>query len=315
MMRLTLVLLWILISAPLAVAQSLKEIRIGSSDITVSNLCTFYARDRKFFEAEGIDVKIIIVKTEAALAALGVGDLDYSTLSTSSIEATLKGMPLRLIAVTNRQPLLGLLVRKGINSVSELRGKKLSISSFGGAIYGAAVYLLKNHGLKPKEDVTILAGGSNSARAAALRQGAVDAALLSSPDDIRAAGEGFRILLDVGSDYRLPWGGVSTTVAKIRGNPAEVEKVLRAVLRATKAITEPRNQDDVTSWMGKFFKLNRAMSDEFYRRLVPSLSPTGFVERDKIKLVIDNAVERGLTDKPLDPDAVTDFSIARQLRF
>jgi len=312
---LSLLCFWILIFAPSAGAQPLKEIRIGSSDITVSNLCTFYARDRKFFEAEGMDVKIIIVKTEAALAALGVGELDYSTLSTSSIEATLKGMPLRLIAVTNRQPLLGLLVRKGINSVSELRGKKLSISSFGGAIYGAAVYLLKNHGLKPKEDVTILAGGSNSARAAALKQGAVDAALLSSPDDIRAAGEGFRILLDVGSDYRLPWGGVSTTTGKIRGSPPEVEKVLRAVLRATRAITELRNKDEVTSWIGKFFKLDRAMAEEFYRRLVPSLNPGGITERDKIKLVIDNAVERGLTDKPLDPDAVVDFSIAKQLRF
>ena len=312
---LSLLYFWILIFAPSAGAQPLKEIRIGSSDITVSNLCTFYARDRKFFEAEGMDVKIIIVKTETALAALGVGELDYSTLSTSSIEATLKGMPLRLIAVTNRQPLLGLLVRKGINSVSELRGKKLSISSFGGAIYGAAVYLLKNHGLKPKEDVTILAGGSNSARAAALKQGAVDAALLSSPDDIRAAGEGFRILLDVGSDYRLPWGGVSTTTGKIRGSPPEVEKVLRAVLRATRAITELRNKDEVTSWIGKFFKLDRAMAEEFYRRLVPSLNPGGITERDKIKLVIDNAVERGLTDKPLDPDAVVDFSIAKQLRF
>jgi hypothetical protein len=30
--------------------------------------------------------------------------------------------------------------------------------------------------------------------------------LLSSPDDIRVAAEGFRILLDVGSDYRLPGG-------------------------------------------------------------------------------------------------------------
>ena len=57
------------------------------------------------------------------------------------------------------------------------------------------------------------------------------------------------------------------------------------------------------------------MSDEFYRRLIPSLNPSGIVERDKIKLVIDSAIERGLTDKPLDPDAVTDFSIAKQLRF
>src|SRR6266436_6375300 len=67
--------------------------------------------------------------------------------------------------------------------------------------------------------------------------------------------------------------------------------------------------------VGKFFNLDEKVSDEFYRRLIPSLNPSGIVERDKIKLVIDSAIERGLTDKPLDPDAVTDFSIAKQLRF
>src|SRR5207244_13614020 len=69
----------------------------------------------------------------------------------NGVAATLNGMPLRLIAVTNRQPLLGLLVRKGINSVSELRGKKLSISSFGGAIYGAAVYLSRTTASSPRK--------------------------------------------------------------------------------------------------------------------------------------------------------------------
>ncbi len=310
-----LAILWIVFVSHSAAAQSLKEIRIGSSNISVTNVCAFYARDRKFFEAEGFDAKIIIVKTEAALAALSAGDLDYSTLSTSSIEATLKGMPLRVIAVTNKHPLLGLVVRKGINSVADLRGKKLSVSSFGGATYGAAVYLLKNHGLRPKEDVTILAGGTNSIRIAAVKQGTVDAVLLSSPEDIKAAAEGLRILVDVGNDYRLPWGGISATQVKIRRSGAETEKFVRAVLRATRAITEPQNKNDVTSWVGKFFNLDEKVSDEFYRRLIPSLNPSGIVERDKIKLVIDSAIERGLTDKPLDPDAVTDFSIAKQLRF
>ena len=315
MLAMTLAILWIVFASHSAAAQSLKEIRIGSSNISVTNVCAFYARDRKFFEAEGFDAKIIIVKTEAALAALAAGDLDYSTLSTSSIEATLKGMPLRVIAVTNKHPLLGLVVRKGINRVADLRGKKLSVSSFGGATYGAAVYLLKNHGLRPKEDVTILAGGTNSIRISAVKQGTVDAALLSSPEDIKAAAEGLPILVDVGNDYRLPWGGISATQTKIRRSGAETEKFVRAVLRATRAITEPQNKNDVTSWVGKFFNLDEKVSDEFYRRLIPSLNPSGIVERDKIKLVIDSAIERGLTDKPLDPDAVTDFSIAKRLRF
>ena len=52
-----------------------------------------------------------------------------------------------------------------------------SVSSFGGAVYGAALYLLRNNGLRPKEDVSLLAGGTNSARIALLKQGLVDAAL------------------------------------------------------------------------------------------------------------------------------------------
>ena len=196
-----LALLLLMSSAVFAPAQTLREVRLGSTDITVSNFCSFYARDRKFFEAEGLDMKMVIIKTEAALAAMATGDLDYSTLSTSSVEGTLKGMPLRLLAVTNRYPLLGLVVRKGINSVGDLKGKKLSVSSFGGAVYGAALYLLRNNGLRPKEDVSLLAGGTNSARIALLKQGLVDAALITAPDDLRAlaSGEGYRILVDVGS--------------------------------------------------------------------------------------------------------------------
>jgi NitT/TauT family transport system substrate-binding protein len=298
-----------------ASAQALKEVRLGSTDITVSNFCSFYARDRKFFEADGLDMKMVIIKTEAALAAMASGDLDYSTLSTSSVEGTLKGIPLRLLAVTNRYPLLGLVVRKGINSVADLKGKKLSVSSFGGAVYGAALYLLRSHGLRPKEDVAILAGGTNPARIATLKQGLVDAALITAPDDLRALGEGYRILVDVGSDYRLPWGGISTSQNKIRRNPGEAERFLRAVMRGVRAITDPQNKADVTSWIGRFFKLDENLADDFYRRLVPSLNPSGVVERDKIKLIIDSAVERGLTDKALDPDAVVDFSIVKQLRF
>ena len=300
---------------PAASSAQLKEIRIGSSNISVTNLASFYARDRKFFEAEGFDVKMIIIKTEAALPALAAGDLDYSTLSTSAIEAALKGMPLRVIAVTNKHPMLGLVVAKGIQDISQLRGRKMSVSSFGGATYGAALHLLKTHGLRPKQDVTILAGGSNSVRVQALKQNAVDAVLLSSPEDIKAAAEGFRILLDVGNDYRLPWGGISATKSKIDRNGPEVEKFVRAVLRATRALMEPQNKNDVTNWLGKFFNLEPKLSEEFYRRLIPSLNPSGVVERDKIKMVIDSAVERGLTDKPLDPDAVVDFSIPKKLVF
>lgn len=306
------VLVFSLDDFPAVEAQALKEIRIGTSDVTSTNFSIYYAKDRRFFEKEGLDPKMIIVKAEAILAALSAGELGYTTFSTSAVEATLVGMPFRLVAVANEQPVWGLVVPNSINQVSELRGKKIGVSSFGGTIYSGAVYVLKHFGLNPK-DVTFLAIGNTVARVAALKKGLIDAAVIAAPGDILAAKEGFKILLDVGSVYRAPMGGVSTTASKINENPAEVRKVVRAVVGASRAIKNPSNKDNVVDYIGTLFKLDKASAEEFYRRLLPSLSTTGVVDKDKIKLVIDSAVERGLTSNPPDPNRLVDFSFAREL--
>ena len=81
MISVALALLLVALVPGFASAQALKEARLGSTDITVSNFCSFYARDRKFFEAEGLDMKMVIIKTEAALAAMASGDLDLWTMN------------------------------------------------------------------------------------------------------------------------------------------------------------------------------------------------------------------------------------------
>jgi len=93
------VLVVLIFPAKSGLAAQLAEVRIGSSDISFSNFSTFYARDRGLFEREGIDAKLILVKTEAAVAAQSAGDLDYTTFSTSVIDAAVKGIPARLVAI------------------------------------------------------------------------------------------------------------------------------------------------------------------------------------------------------------------------
>jgi len=294
-------------------AQTLQEIRIGSTVIGFSSLMSYFARDRKFFEREGLDAKIIYAQTNVGLAALNAGNFDYSNLSTSAVEATLRGMPLRLIAVTNAEPLWGIVVRKGITQVSDLKGKKMGVSSFGGTSYSAALYVLKHFGLRPKEDVAILATGGTTERIAALKQTAIDAAVIPAPGDMKAEQEGFKILLDAGSVYKLPNGGMSTTVAKIKQNPAEVRKVVRALVLATKFFVDPQNKVEVTKYLSRVFSLDASGTEEFYRRLIPSLSPSGVVEMDKVKLIVDSAVERGLINKPVEPETLVDFSFTKGL--
>jgi len=100
-------LMWLMAFPRAGAAQALQEIRIGSSVIGFSSLMSYCARDLKFFEREGLDAKIIYAQTNVGLAALTAGNFDYSNLTTSAVEATLRGMPLRLIAVTNAEASLG----------------------------------------------------------------------------------------------------------------------------------------------------------------------------------------------------------------
>lgn len=294
-------------------AQALQEIRIGSSVIGFSSLMSYFARDFKFFEREGLDAKIIYAQTNVVLAALTAGNFDYTNLATSAVEATLRGMPLRLIAVTNAEPLWGIVVRKGVTQLSDLKGKKLGVSSFGGTSYSAALYVLKHFGLRPKEDVVLVATGGTTERIAALKHASIDAAIIPAPGDMKAEQEGFEILMDAGTVYKLPNGGMSTTATKIRQNPAEVRRVVRALVLATKFFVEPQNKTEVTKYLTRVFNLDPASTEEFYRRFVPSLSATGMVEMDKIKLIIDGAIDRGLINKTVEPESLVDFSFAKAL--
>jgi NitT/TauT family transport system substrate-binding protein len=292
-------------------AQTLQEIRIGSSVIGFSSLMSYFARDLKFFEREGLDAKIIYAQTNVVLAALTAGNFDYTNLATSAVEATLRGMPLRLIAVTNAEPLWGIVVRKDVTQLAELKGKKLGVSSFGGTSYSAALYVLKHYGLRPKEDVVLVATGGTTERIAALKHGSIDAAIIPAPGDMKAEQEGFKILMDAGTVYKLPNGGMSTTATKIKQNPAEVRRVVRALVLATKFFIEPQNKTEVTKYLTRVFNLDPGSTEEFYRRFVPSLSPTGMVEMDKIKLIVDGAIDRGLINKPVEPERLVDFSFAK----
>jgi NitT/TauT family transport system substrate-binding protein len=306
----------ILTCSTLIEAQPVKEILIGSSTISFANISTYYARDRGFFLKEGLDPKIVIVKTEVALAALANGDLDYTTLTTSTIEAAVKGMPVRLIAVKSTQPVWGLVVHKDIRGINDLRGKKVGISSYGGASYAAVLYVLRYYGLEPKKDVTVLATGSTSARMAALKNRSIDGALIAAPGDLIATTVGdFKILLDVGTIYKLPMGGMSTTLLKLKESAPEVKKVVRAVVQGTRSLIDPQNKEEVIKYISTLFALDRSLAVELYRRLIPSIAPAGLIERDKIRLVIEGSVDRGVADKPIDPDKVADFSFVRDLGF
>ncbi len=67
-------------AVPATAVQALKKIRIGISQITCTK-SIHYVKDWKFFERDGLDRKMITVKTKAIVAALAARLLGYTTFT------------------------------------------------------------------------------------------------------------------------------------------------------------------------------------------------------------------------------------------
>src|SRR5262245_45571243 len=93
------------------------------------------------------------------------------------------GLPVKVVACFVPAPVFALVARPEVNSVQELKGKTVGISTFGGlSIFGARV-ITKHFGLDPDKDIKFVAVGAVEGRFIRLIQGQIDAAILAPPLD------------------------------------------------------------------------------------------------------------------------------------
>jgi ABC-type nitrate/sulfonate/bicarbonate transport system substrate-binding protein len=139
------------------------------------------------------------MKPQVAMQGLIAGDVGYTTALGSTIRAAIRGVPLWVVMTIADKPLFALIVQPGINSVEELKGKSLGISSFGASTDTYARALLRRYKLIPNENVKILALGGGTNRIAAMETGAIDAALIEAPYNVMLERKGFRKILSSGT--------------------------------------------------------------------------------------------------------------------
>jgi hypothetical protein len=91
---------------------------------------------------------------------------------------------------------LSLMADPAIDSVAELRGKKVAVDTYSG--YASALFdILKSAGLDHRHDVMVTLAGATNLRFEKLIEGRFSATLLGSPFDILAEAQGFKRLVRV----------------------------------------------------------------------------------------------------------------------
>jgi len=298
-------------------AQSgLKKVRMGSSSTNVSFLAIYTALHRGFFKDEGIDLEIVFMPANLASAAVLNGDLDYNGAVTGTIGAAVRGQPMKVLLFTVAKPLLFLMSKKDIKDIKQLKGKKIAGSSPGGSATLLANQALKQIGLEPGKDVSVLQMSGNAAsRYAVLESGIVDASLLSVPENIIAQEKGYHELLFLGDIVEFPQNGFGTSEKRIRENPDEVYRMVRATLRGLQFVWEKNNQEAVTNILMKQWKVNdRKMAAEMARQVNRVLTKDAYVKPESVQVLIDLARDSAKVTKPVSVADVVDYTFLDKAR-
>src|ERR1044071_790273 len=162
-------------------AASAKPVVIAHAAMNARVAPLWVARERGFFTKYGISADTIFVRGAPTLvAAMQANEIDVGyTGGTAVVGAVANGADLKVLSAFTNRVTYDLMVRPGIKTPEDLRGKKFGIQSIGGTVWMGAILALEHLGLDPERDkIAIIAAGDQSVLAQAVAQGTIDATVL-----------------------------------------------------------------------------------------------------------------------------------------
>jgi len=208
-----------------------ENIKIGVPSITITTMPLVVAKDAGFFQQEGFTVELVVIPAAMNIKVLLSGDIQYATTVGSAVVAAVRGINVRTVMVFVEKPLLDLVGAPGVNSIEQLKGKPVGISSRGGLHDVAMRRILSGSGIDPAQ-VAILTVGAQGAMFAAVKTGRIAAGLLNPPFNFIANQEGMKSLAFAGNFVRLPSTGIVTLAETLERSPEQARRVTRALARA-----------------------------------------------------------------------------------
>jgi ABC-type nitrate/sulfonate/bicarbonate transport system substrate-binding protein len=225
-------------TAPAATsAAPLEAIKIKApyTAISVAQSPVWVAKEAGLFDKYGLDAELDYIRTSTTLtSAMLSGEVQIAAAAEEAvISADLGGADLVMIASGPIRLLFSIYVKAGINSVSDLKGKKLGVTRTGASTDFAARYVLTHNNLSPERDVSILQMNGVPEILAGLKAGAIDAGVLSPPTTFTAKKAGFKELIDVSQqDLAFYQGPIIVRKSWLKDHREEARRYLKAYCAA-----------------------------------------------------------------------------------
>jgi NitT/TauT family transport system substrate-binding protein len=288
------------------------KIRIAVANLNVSFLVSRVAQKKGFFKDEGFEAEIIRMSPPVSVASLVSAELDYTTIFGSVVRAAVRGLPVKVLASFVDGSTHALIAQPGIKSVKELRGKTLGVGTVGDTSDVAARMMIKHYGIDPEKEMKIVAIGRDYARLAALKEKLVDVAVVAPPVDAQGKKMGFNFLSRAYDIFRFPFIGLCASEKKIKEQPDEARRTLKALVRANRYMREdPAGTIQILMEWGK---VDREIATAAYDGSVAVINPDGTILEEGLRLVIEQAKTEAKITRQVSPSEVSDVTILRAVQ-
>jgi len=288
----------------------LTKLKAAYSAESSWSLATWVAYDGGFFKKYGLDVDLVLIRSAATItAALLAGEAPMIQLGgNGTIQAALQGAD--SVNILTLVPLIpqSLVVTPDIKSAEDLKGKKFGVSRFGALSDLVIRRYLRNFGLDPAKDVTIVQIGGIPEQLAAMKAGAISGGSMSPPVLTAAKKAGFKELADFESlNYKYPATVIASTKSFIQRQRATALNFLRGEIEGIHAIKTQKNF--AVNVLKKYMRISDPeILEEGYRYALRFIQPRPFPTLDETRAVLDE-----LKRPEARPENFVDLSLMQEL--
>mgnify|MGYP001169990337 FL=1 len=272
-----------------SLANGADKIRLAVPDVGGQFITFPLAQSRGFLQQEGVDAEIILIRGNAALAAVVAGDVDYTVGIPQGVRGALIGLPLKIVACFEPSSSLMLLTVSRVKSVGELKGKTIAVGAVGGAPTRIARAILKHFNVNPDKDINFISVGAAQARMALMRQGLADAAMVPPPFDFEGKKLGYNVVAKTYEVLSFPQSGLTLHAKRLREKPDEIKRMIKAGIKANGYIRA--NREGTIKFLMQWQRGNGEIAAVTYESIWRVYNPDGNLPMDGFGLVVQDTKE------------------------
>jgi ABC-type nitrate/sulfonate/bicarbonate transport system substrate-binding protein len=286
-------------------------VRYAYSATSIVFLAQKVALEQGIYRQHGLDVEQILMGAGVMAAAQLSGEVEYTNSYPATIHSAAQGAPLRIVSTVVDAPLFAYLVRPEIQSLADLRGKTVGITTRGGAVDKVTRALLAQQGLDADTGVTIVpSGGQVTVLLDALLSGRVQGAALSAPWYVRARDQGMRLLVKTPDVLHEPQNGLAVTVDRLAQQRDQVRRVVESETQAIRFMKE--NRAATVALARDWLEISQADAEESYDFALPAFISDGRIDVPGLVRYVADEKADGTLPAEFQVESILDTSLAEE---